>query len=373
MRQVSDSVLVELARISAGLTQGALAKGVGVSQPFVSQVERGERPIPAEHLAKWAELCDVPPSFFTRTETPLQDDVSGMVHRRMKTLPTKPFNLANAQVKVACLQIDSLFSEVEIEPALTIPDLPPSIGPADAADSLRRAWQVPTGPLPDLVALVESAGIPVILLESFHDKHSATSHRGRWVKWIVALNANHTASRRRFSLAHDLGHIVLGHEPHDVVGEEGGPQRLEAEADEFAVALLFPYEDSLRELRGADLRRLIALKQRWRVSVAFLIRRAHVLGLINDAKRQSLYIQLSSLPGGRRREPNEFEAEEPTLIRRIVESLQQDGLSVREVADFATVTEHNLRERFLGERPSLRVVPRHPARTRLDLRSMRSD
>lgn len=370
---MSDPVLIELARVAAGLTQGALAKGVGVSQPFVSQVERGERPIPAEHLAQWAELCDVPPSFFTRTETPLDDDVSGMVHRRMKTLPTKPFNLANAQVKVACLQIDSLFSEVEVEPALTVPDFPPGIGPADAADALRKAWQVPTGPLPNLVALVESAGIPVILLDSFHDKHSATSHRGRWVKWIIALNASHTASRRRFSLAHDLGHIALGHEPHNVVGEGGGPERLEAEADEFAVALLIPREDAMRELRGADFKRLIALKQRWMVSVAFLIQQAYALGMINDAKRQSFYIQLSSLPGGRRREPGEFEAEEPTLIRRIVESLQQDGLSLREITDFATVTEHNLRERFLGERPALRAVSTRPARTRLDLRSVRSN
>lgn len=371
---MSDPVLVELARVAAGLTQGALAKGVGVSQPFVSQVERGERPIPAEHLAKWAEFCDVPPSFFLRTDTPLDDDVSGMVHRRMKTLPTKPFNLANAQVKVTCLQIDSLFSEVEVEPALMVPDFPAGIGPADAADALRKAWQVPTGPLPNLIGLVESAGIPVIMLDSFHDKHSATSHRGRWVKWVIALNANHTASRRRFSLAHDLGHIALGHEPHNAIDEAGGPDRLEAEADEFAVALLIPRRDAMRELRGAaDFKRLVALKQRWRVSVAFLIQQAHALGMISDSKRQSHYIQLSSLPGGRRREPGEFEAENSTLIRRIVESLTQDGLTLQEISVFATVTEHNLRERFLGERPALRAVPTRPARTRLDLRSIQSN
>jgi Zn-dependent peptidase ImmA (M78 family)/DNA-binding XRE family transcriptional regulator len=358
--------LVELARVAAGLTQGALAKELGKSQPFISQVERGERDIPGDLLSTWSHACGLPISFFSRTEGPLSDPVAGMVHRRMKTLPTKPFEFANARVRLVGLEVDSLFAEVDIVPALDIPELPKGTGPADAADSIRRAWRIPPGPLPNLVQLIESAGLPVILLDSFHEKHSAASHRGRWFEWLIALNAQHPASRRRHTLAHEFGHIVLGHDT-GVVVDEVDAQRMEREANAFAAELLFPSDEARRELRTLDFRRLVALKERRQVSIAFLIRRAGDCELIDARQSQHLWIQLSSQPGGRRREPAEFEPEEPTLIRRIIESLQNDGLSVADIAEIMTITESDLRRDYLGERPHLRRVEDKPARATLHL------
>jgi hypothetical protein len=150
------------------LTQGGLAKKLGKSQPFISQVERAERDIPPDLISAWAEACLVPPSYFRRPEGPLSDSVAGMVHRRMKTLPAKPFQRANAHVTLACMEVDSLYAEVDVEPALEVPQLPSGIGPGDAALTVRRQWRVPDGPLPNLVSLVERAGIPVLLFPHVH-------------------------------------------------------------------------------------------------------------------------------------------------------------------------------------------------------------
>lgn len=363
---MSDPVLVELARVAAGLTQGQLAKKLGKSQPFISQVERGERDIPRDLLPAWAGACGVPTSFFERKHSPLGDAVAGMVHRRMKTLPAKPFNLASAHVKLTALALDALFAEVEVVSAVPLPEPPRDVGPADAAAAVRRNFRVPEGPLPDLVALVESAGIPVVLLDSFHEKQSATSHRGRWFEWMIALNANHPASRRRFTLAHELGHIVLGHDAAMAADEELAA-RMEHEADAFAGALLMPVADARRELRTPTFPRLVALKQRWRVSVAFLIRQALDNGMIDARRRQLLEMELSAQPGGRRREPAEFDSEQPNLVRRLVRALQEDGMPIPEVADLMTVTEETLRTQFLGERPRLHAVERPAPRTVLQL------
>jgi hypothetical protein len=40
----------------------------------------------------------------------------------------------------------------------------------------------------------------------------------------------------------------------------------------------------MRELRNVDLKRLVALKQRWRVSIAFLIQQTRELGLIDERR-----------------------------------------------------------------------------------------
>ena len=224
-----EPTLIALARIAAGLTQTQLAKDLGKSQPFVSQVEKGERDIPRDLLPRWCSACDIPESFLRSGRLPLDDSVAAMVHRKMSTLPAKPHNLANAQVKRRVLEIDALFTEIDIMPSLDIPRVPPGTGPADAAAYVRRAWRVPSGPLPNLVGLVESAGVPVVLMDCFHPKQSATAHLGRWFEWMIALNSSHPASRRRFTLAHELGHIVLSHET-TVTTDEHERKTLEAQS-----------------------------------------------------------------------------------------------------------------------------------------------
>jgi Zn-dependent peptidase ImmA (M78 family) len=361
-----DPIRIELARLSAGLTQGELSKILGKTQPFISQVESGERTMPPELVAAWAGACGVNRSFFSKTELPLSDALAGMVHRAMKTLPAKPFRHANARVKVTALALDALFAEVEVHPALQLPELPTGSSGADAAKSLRRAWRIADGPVEDLVALIESAAIPVVFLDGFHEKQSATSHRGNWFEWMIALNAGHPSSRLRFTLAHELGHIVLQHNA-SVAEDELAAAELERQADAFASELLMPETAARRELRGVTFSRLVALKQRWRVSLAFLIRRAFDTESISQSQRTSFEIELSSLPGGRKREPAEFPAETPSLVRRLVNALQADGLDSDDIAALMGVTEATLRTEYLRERTSLRAVPSAPRRAQLDL------
>ena len=321
--------LFTLARVAAGLTQTQLAKELGKSQPFVSQIEKGERGLPPDLLPQWCRACDIPESFLRSGRLPLDDSVSAMVHRKMKTLPAKPHNLANAQVKMRVLEIDALFAEIDIVPSLEIPSVPLGTGPADAAAYLRRAWRLPSGPLPSLVGLVESAGVPVVLMDCFHHKQSATAHQGMWFEWMIAFNSSHPASRRRFTLGHELGHIVLSHET-TVTTDEHERKTLETQSDAFCAELLMPAADARRELRTVNFKRLVLLKQRWSVSIAFLIRRALDIGTISPSLRKRLEIELSTQPGGRRREPAEFEAEEPSLVGRMINALEQVGISKAE-------------------------------------------
>ena len=349
-----EPTLFALARVGAGLTQTQLAKELGKSQPFVSQVEKGERDIPPDLLSQWCSACDIPESFLRSGRRPLDDSVAAMVHRKMKTLPAKPHNLANAQVKMRVLEIDALFAEIDIVPSLEIPRVPLETGPADAAAYLRRAWRVPSGPLPSLVDHVESAGVPVVLMDCFHHKQSATAHQGEWFEWMIALNSSHPASRRRYTLAHELGHIVLSHET--TVTTDGHERKtIEEHANAFAAELLMPAADARRELRTVNFKRLVFLKQRWSVSIAFLIRRALDIGTISPSQRKRLEIELSTQPGGRSREPAEFKAEQPNLVRRMINALEQIGMSKAQVADLVGMTERRLRTVYLREpdRPRL--------------------
>lgn len=47
------------ARVAAGLTQGQVAKFLGLHRPSVSEMEAGNRSVTADELARMAELFDV--------------------------------------------------------------------------------------------------------------------------------------------------------------------------------------------------------------------------------------------------------------------------------------------------------------------------
>ena len=147
---------------------------------------------------------------------------------------------------------------------------------------------------------------------------------------------------------------MLSHET-TVTTDEHERKTLEAQSDAFCAELLMPAADARRELRTVNFKRLVLLKQRWSVSIAFLIRRALDIGTISPSLRKRLEIELSTQPGGRRREPAEFEAEEPSLVGRMINALEQVGISKAEIADLVGMTERRLRTVYLREpdRPRL--------------------
>ncbi len=98
------------------------------------------------------------------------------------------------------------------------------------------------------------------------------------------------------------------------------------------------------------------LKQRWNVSIAFLIRRALDVGAVSYEQRRCLEIELSTQPGGRTREPAEFEVEEPSLVRTMIEALESAGMSKVQIADLAGMTERRLRTVYLREKGHLRPI-----------------
>jgi len=98
----------------------------------------------------------------------------------------------------------------------------------------------------------------------------------------IELRGRSGERRRRFTIAHEIGHFLL--HPQHTVSERGGPTnqasaRREHEADEFAAELLMP-DHLVRQAvleDGADARRLA---DRFDVSTQAMSRRLRHLGLV---------------------------------------------------------------------------------------------
>ena len=107
---------------------------------------------------------------------------------------------------------------------------------------------------------------------------------------VIALNRkNRSGDRYRFSLAHELGHLVLHTDT-----PRSDRAAIETEANIFAGAFLMP--KALLETTITNeltLKDYAELKQRWGYSIQAIIRRSHELNLINYKRYRSLRMQIS--------------------------------------------------------------------------------
>lgn len=332
-----NSRMLTLARESAGLTQSAVAQHAKVSQALMSKIENGFDAPSHEFLAKVAEICDVPVEFFEQQDGVLADTVFDIFHKKRLTLPQKPLKKANANVQRLRMETGRLLRSFDVPTTRPFPvlSLAEHESPAEVALLTRATWRIPNGPLPNLVEAVEATGTPVLLADLGHEKLRAMSMAGVTGDnaHVIAINSRLPASAQRFALAHEVGHLIM----HD-----GAATRdMETEADDFASALLMPAGDISSQLRNVRFRDLGELKRRWRVSLAVLIYRAHSLGVITERHYRTLNIELNGLPNGRKREPGEFPAEEPALIREAIRAYRSDlRYSVDDLCRLMVVTRH---------------------------------
>ena len=173
----------------------------------------------------------------------------------------------------------------------------------------------PDSPIDNLVHILEKSGVIILALPITLDDLDAFS---AWVgndnrRPVIALSKNiEYGDRLRFNLAHELGHLVM----HQAM--TGSISKIDTEANQFAEEFLTPRETIEKEMtRTVSINTLIPLKQRWRVSIQFLIRRAYNIGRINGNQYKYLMIRISQ--HGKRNEPVKIVPEKPRLLSQLAE------------------------------------------------------
>jgi Zn-dependent peptidase ImmA (M78 family) len=182
---------------------------------------------------------------------------------------------------------------------------------SQVARAVRAGWNLPRGPIKNVVHIIEDAGGIVV---RFPFKTRLVDAVSRWVPGLPPMffvNEGIPADRERLSLCHELGHLVM----HQSVRPE-----IEDEANSFAAEFLMPENEIRPQLVDLSIHKLASLKSLWRVSMQALVYRAQELNVIGRGKAQYLWVQLSRL-GYRTREPSELDPprEEPSTLKQLVE------------------------------------------------------
>lgn len=335
--------MLVLARESRGWKQGDVAVKMKelsgddskISQAYVSRAESGKLVVSGERLDVYARALGYPVDLLALD----QDEIGagpGLIHHRKKQAVAAPdLRRIHAILNLTRVQLRGLLQGAPRSVDTKIPQIAVDdyLSPDDAARAVRDEWGIPPGPIDSVVASLEDAGGLVLArslvapaaLDSGNESVpvDAVSSCTMGEDPIVLLNEGTPGDRQRFTLAHELGHMVMHHVPH--------PDQ-EKQANRFASAFLMPAKDIRADFSGTvDMSRLLILKERWRVSMWALLRRAHTLGAISDWQYRTLAVEMSSL-GYRTNEPVKLDRERPNTVRAALDWQLQHGRDVTSLA-----------------------------------------
>lgn len=312
---IANGERIKQAREIQRLTQAELAEAVGVNQSTIARLESDSIDETEEaHLSVVALRTGFPPAFF-RQGPPPEFALGSLLFRKRKSLDRYDKARIRQFARLTFELADKLSARTKAV-EIRIKRFSGQVDPARAAMVTRNNLGFsPDTPVYRLMHTLEKNGVLVIGLPVEIPKYDAFSlwSDGDPRQPVIALGASSTGDRVRFSLAHELGHLLMHHPV------AAGNSLVENEANGFASEFLLPEDAMQREMvLPITLTHLAELKARWGVSMQALIMRALALGLISNRQVKRLFMMLSA-KGWRTSEPVKIPAEKPRRLRKMAE------------------------------------------------------
>ena len=305
---------IKRARAAAGLSMQALGKQVGVSANMIKKYEHNISMPGSAMFIKLGKALGVRTEYFFR---PINVSLSGVEYRKRSNTPAAVLKQIEADVLDQAERWQEL---ANIWPTFPVPSfsgisgLPERITTLEeveqVADHVRASWQLGLNPLPDLVDVLESHGVLVIITHvNVHAKFDGLQATVA-DQPVVVVSANWPGDRQRFTLAHELGHLLLYGRMSSDLGEEKA-------SDRFAAAFLLPAASIRRQLgdkrNNLEVRELYLLKHEFGLSMMACLHRAAELSIIGKSTSKRL-LKVFSSEGWRKQEPGEAYTKEHTLL-----------------------------------------------------------
>ncbi len=281
-----------------------LASDIGVTRQSISKYERGiVRPSP-EMLQAISYSLGFPTEFFYKSEAEINAGSSPLFFRSKSNIAKK--------VKIACkYQIkwtDEIKKQLEKYVDFIERDLPTidkdyeDLSFEDIEEialTIRKDWDIDDDPINDLIGLLENKGVIVTQFAT----NSFCTFKGIdafscWkdgTPYILYHSIPKSAVRTRFSILHELGHLIM----HSSIAEDDSVKKeivdlADMQADRFAAAFLLPATSFPKDIRSTSLISLEAVKKKWGCAMSTIIRRCETLELLTENQINYLKRQMTT-------------------------------------------------------------------------------
>ncbi len=340
---------IQRARQAAGLSLRELAVGVGVSAMAISKYERNQSAPSSKVLMSLAASLGVRVEYFFRStsvdlidvEFRKRSNLSGSDQQRV---------LGDVQEQLERWQeLDEIFPQFQQQVFKVPPGVPKIIESGEdievAAAAVRTDWELGNNPVPSLIDTFEERGIRVVTTCFDGGKKFDGLSAKSGDRHVIAIGEDWPGDRQRFTLAHELGHLVLEGRWGEAFGSD---KNREKACDRFAGAFIAPKE-MVREFLGAkrtwlEPKELYHLKHEFGLSIAAWSYRARDLGIL-DKTTHGKYWGYLRKNGWHLKEPGkQYPSEQSLLLKiRVYRALAEDLLGESKAAELLGIPVSELR------------------------------
>lgn len=317
-----------------------------VTKNAISKYEKGEMMADSAVLLVLAKALGVKTDYFFQ---PFTVDIDQIAFRKKKSLAKK--DLGAIRQKIA----DHVERYVELEQFLNIDNR--FINPLEdfkvktyadvelAANELLNSWELGFNALPGVIDMLETHGIKVFEMEAPDAFDGLSGYANRYIP-IIVVNRNYAVERKRLTVLHELGHLVLNFD------SSFSEKEVEKLCFRFGEALLIPEATFKKELgqhrNHISMPELIVVKEAYGLSIQAIMARARDLGVISEPRYRQFCISiaknkredgLGTYPG----------KEQASRFRRLLfRAAAEELISISKAANLANQKLAEFRQEFVG-------------------------
>lgn len=334
--------MITVARESRGFSQLELAEKLSLSPSNLSRMEQDFIEVGGNHLKSISTILNYPEEFFYQEGETLPP---ALALRKRNVVAQKIMLPIEAQVNIYRLNVEKLLKAIG-QPEINLPvlDIEKLGSPAEAARKLRKLWKIEKGAINNLTQVLEDNGLFLINFDFNTERVDGMSILADGKFPVVFSNKRSLGDRQRFTLAYELGHLVMHLQTNPSFTRD-----ISHEANEFAAEFLMPEKDIKGDFKdGVNLNVLADLKRKWKLSMQALLYRANDIGVITDNQKRYLINQFNSM-NIRRREPAELDIqrETPMKLRDMITNYKnKQKLNVKQLALFFNSNEDEFLSKY---------------------------
>lgn len=219
-----------------------------------------------------------------------------------------------------------------------------------AAIKLRKDWDLGSDPIPNIIEMLELKGIKVLLIDDVDEIDGLAVFTSKGIPVVVVNTRNKSIERIRFTIVHELAHLLLNLEKSIVADEK----KVETFCHFFSSCFLLPSE-MLVKLIGSNKRNyiyineLISIKEYFGISIRAIVHRLKELEIIPSSYYERWMIYMSKTYGAKS-EPGAYKGEEKSrnfdqLINR---ALAEELISLSKAAALWNISINEIRKLVIG-------------------------
>lgn len=274
------------------LSQQKLADEIGVSKQMISKYENSISIPSSKVLIELAKALQLNVDYFF---TPPTVELGTINFRKKSKLTTKRLEAIKEEVKLKLsnyLEIENILNiDNEFDISIQKRKLNAESDIESIVKEIREEWQIGFDPVHNITQLLEDQEIKIIEIAEADNLFDGMATIIDEKYAVIVINENFPIERKRFTLLHELGHLILDIPDCDLKEEENY-------CNLFAAEFLFPLSNVFKEFgknrRSVAIQELIEAQKKYGISIQAIMYRLLNADIISSNQLSNFYRQINS-------------------------------------------------------------------------------